>query len=304
MIVIITIIANMYWFIECLQWQTFEVFYRYYSLIFIPTLTGGCCYSPLRMRNSMHREVKWLSQGHTASWWPGWDYAPQVLLIPLCWLPFALGFLSICNRVSADSWFSELLMSQGVDIWLSRCSVHTKVVPWCHAQTRGFRIRGSPLKITDPHIVAVRTLARLLDLLTLIVLFVSMLAIPGSWRFLYRWREIRVLKALHQLEGLWQWYFYYSMTVTHPVGQGFVCMWDQKGLWGVHLLSFPAVRGDRWLRATGSFCQACISHSRRVVVQDCQLSDHDECAAYSHRDRAELLPCYPVSREESLPELT
>lgn len=33
-----------------------------------------------------------------------------------------------------------------------RCSVHTKEVPWCHAQTMGLGIRGSWVKIPDPHI--------------------------------------------------------------------------------------------------------------------------------------------------------
>lgn len=75
--------------------------------------------------------------------------------------------------------------------------------------------------VKNPHIVAIGPLARLLGLLTLIVLFNGQGA-SNTWLL-----EVLVqvkgkcCKALHQLECLWQWCFYYCMSVTHSVGQSF-----------------------------------------------------------------------------------
>ena len=126
-------------------------------------LRGGHC-SPA---DEKHREARWLSQGHPASKWSGWDYVAQVLFIPF-WLPFALGSLSSCDRVSFGLLVSGSLMSSGADIWLSRCSVHAKEVAWCWTQIRGIGIRESRLKIPHP-ILATGPVGRLFELLTLVV---------------------------------------------------------------------------------------------------------------------------------------
>lgn len=106
-----------------------------------------------------------------------------------------------------------------MDIWLSSCSLHTKGVPWCRAQTRGFRIRGSRLN-TDPHVAARGPSAKLLELLTLIVLFNGQEA-GNTW----------LLEVLVQVKGSECWESTSSAggplaavlpfiipCVTHPVG--------------------------------------------------------------------------------------
>lgn len=70
-------------------------------------------------------------------------------------------------------------MSLGVDIWLSRCSVHAKEVAWRWAQIRGIGIRESWLKIPDP-MLATGPMGRLCELLTLVVSVGRMPVIPGS----------------------------------------------------------------------------------------------------------------------------
>ena len=84
-----------------------------------------------------------------------------------------------CDRVSFGLLVSGSLMSLGVDIWLSRCSVHAKEVAWRWAQIRGIGIRESWLKIPDP-MLATGPMGRLCELLTLVVSVGRMPVIPGS----------------------------------------------------------------------------------------------------------------------------
>lgn len=196
------------------------------------------------MRNLKHREVRWLSQGHPASKWSGWDYVAQVLLIPF-WVPFALGSLSSCDRVSFGLLVSGSLMSSGVDIWLSRCSVRAKEVDWCWAQIRGTGIRESWLKIPDP-ILATGPLGRLFELLTLVVSMSRMPVIPGSSRCLCRRRK----------QVLWM-YFVRQRVSSNDIfiapclsltleDRGFACLWHPKASW---VQSFLESGRGGWLSA-------------------------------------------------------
>lgn len=88
------------------------------------------------------------------------------------------------------------------------------------------------------------------------------------------YRETGVIAARDQLEGSSHGAFIIPSLLLTP-GSGISRLVAPEGPPGCCLQSFAEQGGYQWLSATGFFCRASRTHSRRAVVQDWHLCDHE-----------------------------